>query len=98
MIDRKADIRAVRTALRRSRVIALLGPRQCGKTTLAREFVPPGSLDYFDLESPASLARLAAPDELRVIYPGASRYPLGEGVEVAPLSDAVAAGLSLRHS
>ena len=37
-------------------------------------------------------------DELRVIYPGASRYPLGEGVEVAPLSDAVAAGLSLRHS
>jgi len=30
-------------------------------------------------------------DELRVIYPGASRYPLGEGVEVVPLSEFVAA-------
>jgi len=30
-------------------------------------------------------------DELRVVYPGASRYPLGEGVEVVPLSECVAA-------
>ena len=41
--------------------MALLGPRQCGKTTLAREFVPVDSLNYFDLEDPASLARLSAP-------------------------------------
>lgn len=62
MIVRMADIVLVRTALRRSRVVALLGPRQCGKTTLAREFVAPGSLNYFDLEDPQSLARLAEPN------------------------------------
>ena len=52
----------VRAALRRSRVVALLGPRQCGKTTLARQFVAPDSLNYFDLEDPASLARLSEPE------------------------------------
>ena len=62
VIDRKADVALVRAALRRSRVVALLGPRQCGKTTLAREFVAPGSLNYFDLEDPQSLARLTEPD------------------------------------
>jgi hypothetical protein len=62
MIDRASDTALVRTALKRSRVVALLGPRQCGKTTLARQFVPSDSLNYFDLEEPASLARLAEPD------------------------------------
>ena len=62
MIDRKADVALVRVALRRSRVVALLGPRQCGKTTLARKFVSPDSLNYFDLEEPQSLARLTEPD------------------------------------
>jgi len=62
VILRLSDIAIVRTALRRSRVVALVGPRQCGKTTLAREFVPPGSPNYFDLEDPASLARLSEPD------------------------------------
>jgi hypothetical protein len=62
MIDRRSDMRAVRAALKRSRVVALLGPRQCGKTTLARQFVPAGSLKYFDLEDPQDVARLAEPD------------------------------------
>src|SRR6202158_3894269 len=62
MIDRLSDLSLVRAALRRSRVVALLGPRQCGKTTLAREFVAPDSLNYFDLEDPQSLARLDEPD------------------------------------
>jgi uncharacterized protein len=62
MIVRMADIVLVRSALRRSRVVALLGPRQCGKTTLAREIVPPDSLNYFDLEDPRSIARLSEPD------------------------------------
>ena len=61
VIDRKADIALVRTALRRSRAVAIVGPRQCGKTTLARHFVSPDSLNYFDLEEPQSLARLAEP-------------------------------------
>lgn len=62
MIDRKADLTLVRTALKRSRIVALLGPRQCGKTTLARQFVDVESLNYFDLEDPQSLARLTEPD------------------------------------
>ena len=51
----------IEKALSRSQVVALLGPRQCGKTTLARGFVPSESLHYFDLEDPVSLARLAEP-------------------------------------
>lgn len=41
--------------------MALIGPRQCGKTTLARQFVAAGSPNYFDLEDPLSLARLDEP-------------------------------------
>jgi hypothetical protein len=62
VIDRKTDVRLVQTALKRSRVVALLGPRQCGKTTLGRQFVSANSLNYFDLEDPTSLARLDEPD------------------------------------
>jgi predicted AAA+ superfamily ATPase len=62
MIDRSLDRAIVQAALKRSRVVAILGPRQCGKTTLAREFLSADSLNYFDLEDPASLARLEAPD------------------------------------
>ena len=62
MLDRPTDRALVATALRRSRVVALLGPRQSGKTTLAREFVPERSPNYFDLEDPAALSRLEQPD------------------------------------
>ncbi len=55
------DIDRVRRALKRSRVVALIGPRQSGKTTLARTLVPGNSGNYFDLEDPGSLARLAQP-------------------------------------
>ena len=41
--------------------MVLTGPRQCSKTTLARRFVDPDSVKYFDLESPPSLARLDEP-------------------------------------
>lgn len=62
MIARKTEAEWIRTALKRSRVVALLGPRQSGKTTLARSFVAGGSLNYFDLEDPTSLARLTEPE------------------------------------
>lgn len=42
-------------------VAAVLGPRQCGKTTLARSFVPSDSANYFDLEDPAALAAMENP-------------------------------------
>lgn len=61
MIERPRLLSALRTALRRSPVVALIGPRQCGKTTAARWIVEPSSPRYFDLEDPASLARLTEP-------------------------------------
>ena len=61
MIQRPALFKKLKSALRRSRVVALIGPRQCGKTTLARQFADSASLNYFDLEDPASLTRLDEP-------------------------------------
>jgi predicted AAA+ superfamily ATPase len=61
MIKRPQVLSQIRRGLSRSRVVALIGPRQCGKTTLARQIVRADSLNYFDLEDPASLARLAEP-------------------------------------
>ena len=61
MLNRRHAVEAVETALHRAPVVVLAGPRQCGKTTLARRFVDPGSVNYFDLESPPSLARLDEP-------------------------------------
>ena len=61
MIERTALQDTIQQALARSRVVALIGPRQCGKTTLARRIVPPDSVNYFDLEDPVSLVRLDQP-------------------------------------
>lgn len=61
LIHRPALLSEVRIALRRSPVVALFGPRQCGKTTTARQLLSPDSPRYFDLEDPTSLARLEQP-------------------------------------
>lgn len=61
MIDRPHLRQIIQTKLDVNRVVALIGPRQCGKTTLAREFVSPRSVNYFDLEDPLSLALLNQP-------------------------------------
>ncbi|MCU0224482.1 MAG: ATP-binding protein [Acidobacteria bacterium] len=61
MIARSSWLGEIRAALGRSRVVALVGPRQAGKTTLARQLVRPDSASYFDLEDPRSLARLDEP-------------------------------------
>ncbi len=61
MIKRKSILQSIQTSLGRSRVVALVGPRQTGKTTLARQFVRADSLNYFDLEDLTSLSRLQEP-------------------------------------
>jgi len=61
MIKRKGYIEYLKKALGRSRAVALLGPRQSGKTTLAREFVANHSPNYFDLEDQGSVIALADP-------------------------------------
>ncbi len=59
MIQRKTYLERITKALSRAPVVALLGPRQCGKTTLAKELE---SAHYFDLESPADQQRLSNPE------------------------------------
>ena len=61
MIRRATYQKHIHDALNRSRAVALLGPRQCGKTTLAREIVDINSPNYFDLEDTASLIALTDP-------------------------------------
>jgi predicted AAA+ superfamily ATPase len=63
VINRPAHVEAVRRLLGRAPVVALLGARQVGKTTLARQIASaePRSA-FFDLERAADLARLADPE------------------------------------
>ena len=67
-IARKHHLSQVHLLLREFPVVALLGARQVGKTTLARELAATARdpVAWFDLEDPADLARLADPGlELR---------------------------------
>lgn len=61
MIERPQLQQRIARGLRRAQVVVLLGPRQCGKSTLARAIVPAESRNYFDLEAPAALAALREP-------------------------------------
>lgn len=61
MIERNGYIKYLKKAIGRSRAVALLGPRQSGKTTLARELVDIHSPNYFDLEDQSSIIALADP-------------------------------------
>lgn len=51
----------IRAALRRARVVVLIGARQTGKTTLARRFLPPHDPNYLDLENHETEALMAQP-------------------------------------
>ena len=55
-----AELR-LRQALSEAPVVLLTGPRQAGKSTLARHVVKPQPQHVFDLEDPRDLARLAEP-------------------------------------
>lgn len=61
MIERAALLNRLRQSLRTSPVSVLFGPRQCGKTTLARQIADAESAEYFDLEDPVSQSRLSEP-------------------------------------
>lgn len=63
MIERQGLAEEVRGRLKANPVVALLGPRQCGKTTLARQIAAERQAHYFDLEDPADAADLANPRE-----------------------------------
>ena len=63
MIPREGHLERLEALLGRHPVVAILGARQVGKTTLARELAGrwPASVTRFDLEDPDDLARLAEP-------------------------------------
>ena len=63
LLDRPTPAGRIREALAVHPCAALTGPRQCGKTTLARQIAAeaPGST-YFDLEAAIDRQRLAAPE------------------------------------
>ncbi|MBI3986515.1 MAG: ATP-binding protein [Lentisphaerae bacterium] len=61
MILRKTYLSRIETLFKVFPVVAMLGPRQCGKTTMARMFALDRNAEIFDLEDPAGRARLTAP-------------------------------------
>jgi predicted AAA+ superfamily ATPase len=61
VIRRTARLAEIQQALRVVPVVSILGPRQSGKTTLARSIARRPKATFFDLEDPRDLARLSAP-------------------------------------
>ncbi|MFI4910549.1 MAG: ATP-binding protein [Sedimentisphaeraceae bacterium JB056] len=64
MISRTRYVNGVKKAIGRSPVTAILGPRQCGKTTLAKFVCNDFESTYLDLESRVTLRRLENPEML----------------------------------
>ena len=62
MLPRTDALLQLETAIARSPVAALLGPRQCGKTTLARQLAATRESTFFDLESEPDVRRLDNPE------------------------------------
>lgn len=63
LIERQRHRERVQGLLERHPVVTILGARQVGKTTLARQLAAryDGPVSFFDLEDPTDLARLAEP-------------------------------------
>ena len=61
MIPRPHALDRIARVFRIHPIAVLLGPRQCGKTTLARVIAEREPCTYFDLENPVDIRRLSAP-------------------------------------
>src|SRR3989338_5678150 len=63
MIKRKKEIDAIRGLLKLHPVVGIIGARQTGKTTLARQIVAQEKrpYTYFDLENPEDVSHLSDP-------------------------------------
>lgn len=70
LLDRPTYLKRLAEAVRRSPVVALLGPRQCGKTTLARLFSESQPAVWFDLESVPDRRRLENPERILESHDG----------------------------
>lgn len=78
MINRDFHLNQIKNRFKSSEIVAILGPRQCGKTTLAKSF----KADlFFDLESPQDLAALENPGQA---FRGAGRLIVVDEIQRKP--------------
>jgi predicted AAA+ superfamily ATPase len=70
-IPRTAYFQTLQQRLLENPIVSLVGPRQTGKSTLARMVAKASAqtVHFFDLESPSDLARLAQPSRWAVSGP-----------------------------
>jgi len=61
MIKRPHALNRVHNVFKVHPIAAILGPRQCGKTTLARMIAEHEHYTFFDLENPVDVRRLSTP-------------------------------------
>lgn len=83
MVKREIEISTLRRLLARYRVVGIIGARQVGKTTLARDFVSKqgGRATAFDLENPRHLARL---DDSMLALEGLKGLVVIDEIQVQP--------------
>lgn len=64
LIARIELLAKIKSGIRSRPITALLGPRQCGKTTLARKVIEQQGGTFFDLENPRDRAQLENPQTI----------------------------------
>ena len=70
MLKRDRYKAQILNALKHSRITTILGPRQCGKTTLAKEIAGQSDSHFLDMESPADRAKMQNPKLYLAGIPG----------------------------
>ena len=81
MLERNEYLTRLSTATQRSPVTALLGPRQCGKTTLSRQLATQRQATFFDLESIPDQRRLQNPE---LVLSGLSGLVILDEIQIMP--------------
>ena len=69
MLARENALQVVKEALARQAAVALMGPRQVGKTTLALALAEERPSLYLDLESKPDPDKLSDPPDFRTFNP-----------------------------
>ena len=62
MLNRKHAVATLEKKLRNNPAVGIVGPRQIGKTTLAKALMQDKNAVYLDLESPSDVVRLSDPE------------------------------------
>ena len=76
-MQRNQYLTAIQQALQVNPVVAMLGPRQCGKTTLARAYGEYPSQSYFALEDVSGLVDIDALKRSPEVFPVLSAHRAG---------------------